>query len=424
MNKMNWSLRFFMAFILWICPACLYAEEIPLRVEEAVAIALRDNRDVLIKADDVKKTRLKLQEAEAGLFPALTLTGSLTDTMKFYAKDISQTSTQASVKQYIYKGGKTINTIRYNGYNLEVVQSLLDKAKLELALAVKQAFYTLLLSERLTELNRKIMENTKAHLELVKERYKKGEASESEVLGMQASLSNVQKAYEESLNQQESAGNLLSTLLFLEKNTKVKPQGVFTYASEEIAFDAAFLKAMKTRPEIKQYEAQEERDKKSIEIAKADTRPSVYASWDYYSRSHLATGTAKNWNDYQVVGLTFSWPLFDGWAAKAKVEQSIVDLTQTRLNKQKTAADVALELKDAYLSLKNAIALLRSVEDDIRVFQDHLSKINEQYSKGIASTLHVDDASLQYAIALFNKDQGVYEYMIAKAAFDKATGGL
>jgi outer membrane protein len=389
-----------------------------------VAIALRDNRDVLIKAADVKKARLKLQEAEAGLFPTLTLTGSLTDTIGFYSKDISQASAQASVKQYIYKGGKTINTIRYNGYNLEVTKSLLDKAKLELALTVKQAFYTLLLSAQLTELNRKIVENTSAHLELVKERYKKGEASESEVLGMQASLSNVQKAYEESLNQEESAENLLATILFLEKNAKVKPEGSFTYAREDLAFDTAFLKAMKTRPEIKQYEAQEERDKKSIEIAKADNRPSVYASWDYYSRSHQATGTAKNWNDYQVVGLTFSWPLFDGWAAKARVEQSIVDLTQTRLNKQKTVADLALELKDAYLSLKNAIALLQSSEDDIRVFQDNLSKIKEQYAKGIASTLHVDDAAVQYTIALFNKDQGVYEYMIAKAAFDKATGGL
>ncbi len=38
----------------------LYAQEIPLALDEAVEIALRDNRDILFKAEDIKKVAVFL----------------------------------------------------------------------------------------------------------------------------------------------------------------------------------------------------------------------------------------------------------------------------------------------------------------------------------------------------------------------------
>ena len=417
----KWGL--FLTIFIFLSPYALRAEEVSLTLKQAIAIALRHNRDILLKSEDVKKAKLKIAEAEASLFPALSLTGGWTDTRGYYSKDLTQTTAQLTLKQALYKGGKIINTIQLNEHGLTVAGAVLDKTKLETILSIKKAFYTLLLANEFVDLNKGILDNTQGHLGFLLQRYADGQASASDILKIEASLASVKEAYESSLNQAESAQVLLSNLLYLDKDTKIKPNTRFNYEAQEVAFDEAFLKAMRMRPEIRQFEAQGKAAEKAVEIAKADNRPSVYASWDYYSRSHLATGTARGWNDYNVIGLTFSWPMFDGWATKAKVEQAIVDLKEAQLMKEKTAADIALELKNAYLDLKNAIARMKSTQSEADVYKDTLSAAQDKYKAGIASSLDFDDASLGYKVSLFNQKEAIYDYVLAKARFDKATGG-
>lgn len=410
-----------------IFSASLWAEDlISLTLDQAVGVALRDNRDILLKEQDLKKAKAKLSEANAGLFPTLNFTATRKIVRGLYAKDLPETNIQTTLKQYLYRGGETINTIKFNQYGVVIAQAQLDKAKLDTVLNVNKAFSTLLLASDFAKLNKAILENTKAHIEYLKAKYKEGQASHSELLKTEQSLMGVKEAYESSLSQVDSGETLLKNLLYLDEKVRIEAQGEFNYEELEIAYDEAFLRSMKNRPEIRQYEAQKEAAKRSIEIAKSDTRPSIYASWDYYSSSVsvLTFSPAKAWQDYNVVGLTFSWPIFDGWATKAKVDQAIADLKSAQLLKEKTVKDITLELRNAYLDLKNAIASIKSAESEVMVYKDSLSVIEKQSSKAIASFLDLDDADLRHNISLFNKKQAIYDYVIAKARFEKAAGGI
>jgi outer membrane protein TolC len=84
----------------------------------------------------------------------------------------------------------------------------------------------------------------------------------------------------------------------------------------------------------------------------------------------------------------------------------------------------ALELKNAYLSLKNAIARIDSTESDLKVYKDNFIIVKEKYDQGIASTLDINDANLKFNVSMFNKKQAIYDYIVANSNFDKATGGL
>jgi len=409
--------------LILISPFVARAEEISLTLDEAITIALRDNRDVLLKTEDVKKAKSKIAEAESGLFPAANFTAGWSDTRQLYSKDLNAYSSQVGVKQILYKGGKLINAVKANEYTYIASEAILDKTKSEIILNVKNAFYALLLSDKFVEINKAITGNTQEHLDFIQALNGSGEASESDVLKMRSSLASVKQAYEASVNQAESAQALLNNLLFFDKELEIKPNGQFSFEAKEIAYDEAFLKALELRPEIRQLEAERNAAEKAIEIAKADNRPTVSASWDYYSRSHLAGGTTKNWNDYNMLGITISWPIFDGWLTKSKVEQAIIDVKEAQLLKEKTVKDIALEIKTAYLDLKSAIEKIKSLSEQANVYKDNLSVIEEKYQAGIASKLDLADARLSYAVALFNQSQADYDYVIAKAKFDKATGG-
>ena len=402
------------------------AEEVSLSLDEALVIALRDNRDILLKEGDLRKAKVKIAESHADLFPSVTFTGGWTYTRGYYSKDISQTNSQFDLKQNLYTGGKTFNTIKYNGYKFEVAKALLDKTKIETALNVKRALATLLLAQDFAKLNKMMLDNAREQLTFIKERYKAGEVSESEVLKGESSLEDLNQVYESSLNQVSLSQAVLNNLLYLDKDVSIKVVGELNYESREVAYDESLLKALEERPEIRQYAAQLKADKNSIEIAKSTARPNIYASWDYYSRSHAVTTTVntRSWNDYNVLGVTFSWPIFDGWRTKAKVEQAVIDLKQTQLLKEKAIKDIVLELKDAYLGLRDSIALIKSTQSDSKVYDDNYRSVSAKYKQGEVSLLDKSNAEIKYEVSRFNKNQAAYDYTIAKASFDKAMGGV
>ncbi|MBU2258336.1 MAG: TolC family protein, partial [Candidatus Omnitrophica bacterium] len=165
------------------------AQEVLLTLDEATALALRDNRDILLKTEDVQKAKLRIAEAKAALFPNLTFTGSWTNTMGYYNKDLAQASTQTTLKQYLYRGGKTLNSIQYNEYAAAIAAAILDKTKLEIIQSVKKAFYTLILAQHYADLNQGILANTQEHLDYLQARFQSGQASESEIFNIKSSLS-------------------------------------------------------------------------------------------------------------------------------------------------------------------------------------------------------------------------------------------
>jgi outer membrane protein TolC len=414
---------FIIAFILTL-PLLGRAEEISLTLDEAVTIALRDNRAIMLKAEDVKKAKYGISEAQAALFPGLTAGAGWSDTRGLYDKDVGVYTAQVGVKQILYAGGRIVNAVKVSEYAYESAQAVLDRAKQDTVYMVTQAYYALLLSRKAAGLNKTALENTQEHSKVVSARYGQGQASESDALRMKSALSSVRQEYEASARQTETAQEVLRNLLYLDAGVTIKPNYQFKYKEQELAYDKAFIKALQARPEIRQAEAQRKIASHSLEAAKAGNRPTIAAGWDYYARSASLTGTAKNRNDYNIIGVTVSWPVFDGWATKAKVEKAIVDVQEARLQREKLNKDIALDLKTAYVALSDAIDRMRSMEDQVLVYKDTVSVMQKKFSEGIASSLDVQDAMLAYDISLFNQTQALYDYLTAKAAFDKATGGV
>lgn len=76
------------------------------------------------------------------------------------------------------------------------------------------------------------------------------------------------------------------------------------------------------------------------------------------------------------------------------------------------------------MSLRDALSKIRAAESDLKVYKDNLSSLDKKYDQGIVSSLDQNDAKMKYDIAFFNTKLAIYDYLIAKGNFDKATGGL
>ncbi|MCM8779433.1 MAG: TolC family protein [Candidatus Omnitrophica bacterium] len=413
-------------FILLLGNFLLSAEEpIRLTLEEAINIALRENREVLFKQQDLMKTKEKLKEAKAEALPTFSIESSWLETKNYYSKDIDSYTNKFSLKQPLYKGGKITGNISQYKYRIDISKAGLDMAILETVFKVKKAFFSLLLAREYAQLNRLILVNTESHLRMATERYLSGQSAQSEIIKLQQALASIKHILNSSLNQIEEAKENLKNILYLAKDVEIEPEGELLYEPIEIAFDEAYLKALRERPDLRLYEIQEKMNKLQKEIARANLLPNIYASWDYYiNRSDSPIAISQGWEGHQIMGIVMTWPIFDGFATQAKIRQAELELKETQLLKEKTVADIFEELKIAYLELNNAIAKLKARDAEVSLFEDNLQTVTERYNSGIASGLDLDDARLKLEIAEFNRKEVVYDYLIARAKLEKAIGEM
>lgn len=409
----------------WL-PFAVYGAEVDLSLDEAVAVALRENREVLIKAKDVEKARAKIAGAKAGFFPTLSTTTSWGNTLGFYPKTLASISTQTTAKQYLYRGGETANSVKQQTYEAAASEAVLDKTKLGLVFEVQKAYFALVFARAFRHLNYRIAANAQAHLRAKGDRYAKGEVSGSDIIEIKSTLKNVWSGYLASLHQVETAQNLLRKLLNFDEDVRVRPQGGFDFSSELLVFEEGFLRAQEERPEIRQYRAEAEAKRLAVEVARAGQRPKVYASWDYYSRSttSLTFSPSKAWQDYSIVGVTFSWPIFDGWATKAKVEEALAELQAAELTREHVWRDIVFEVKSAYLDLRDAMEKIKAAQTGVAFYKDLFLSIKAKHKSGLSSSLELDDALLKYEVAIFNSVDAAYDYWVARARFNKAQGGI
>ncbi|MCX7926606.1 MAG: TolC family protein [Candidatus Omnitrophica bacterium] len=411
--------------ILFFFRGFLYAEEktVYLTLDEAITIALRDNADILLSKEQLEKAKAQIKEAKANLYPGVVLVSSFSDTRGLFNKDRSAISGNVSIKQLLYKGGQVISAIKIGQYYYEAEKAALDNKQLEIIFSVKNAYYNLLLAKHYSNLNRQILENSQRHFETMEKRYAYGEVSDVALQQMKANLAQVKAAYEESLNQVKTAQAAMNVLLSLKEEITVEAVGEFNYEKRDIALDMALLEALKEHPALKQLDAQVDIANQNVEIAKAQSRPTVLAGWDYYASNRLSTTGIRNQNDYNVLAITVSWPVFDGWLTKAKIEQAIAEVKKANLTQDKTKKALVFDIKQAYFALQTSLNKLSSAEEELKTYEDALISSEQKYRKGIISSLDLEDAKLRVAIARFNKAMADYEYLVARAKFDKATGG-
>ncbi len=405
------------------CPrAC--AGEIVLTLDEALLTALKDNRQLAQGKAKEEAARAGVSLANSAVLPTVDISGTLEMTRGLYSKDVGELSEQVSVRQYLYKGGAISAAMRKSKFNLSAAQASLSRDKQEVLLKVKKSFFTLVLAERYRRLSRFIAVSAKRHLDYVSELHRRGQASESEIIGQRSSLRSAMYLYSSAATQKKSAGEILANLLYLKSGDEITAAGRLRYAFRDTAYDAAFLKAAASRPELRLYEAEERSAEEAVKIARGFGRPSLKATLDYYSSNRLASGTEKNDNDHSVAGLTVSWPVFDGGQARAEVEAAIAALKASQAQRQQVIKDIATELRQACLGLQDSLEALKAAEEEVKVYRDNLRAAQEKYRRGIASLLDMQDAALKYETAYFKKEQAVYAYMIAGMDFDKAIGGV
>ncbi|MBU0880847.1 MAG: TolC family protein [Candidatus Omnitrophica bacterium] len=360
-----------------------------------------------------------LNDAVPGLGPVRP--GARKDPAVYYDYKNSNLIT-LSAKETIYNGGADIASLKQSKLGLKVEGETLRAAKLDVEFETKRLFYGLLLAYETLRIAQDLVAQASAHYEHTSAMFNQGTASKFDVLQSKVQVS---KLMPQLINAQNAIDLIMADfkkLLVIRMSETIAIDGKLDYKLIEIKEDEFLREAYSRNPQMILKLLGVDINRWAIEYAKAGWLPQISAGANYTFQSDdisvLVLPRQSLWN----VGVQATIAIFDGFATKAKVDQAKAQYNRARLAKEDVSDQVAVDIKQACLNLKESKTVIDSQKDSIVEAVEALRLANVRFDNGVGINLDVIDAQTSLAQVQQNLAQGIYDYIMAKAQVNKVMG--
>lgn len=398
-------------------------------MEQAVAVARAQNPDVAIAEKKVQAARGGLVEARAGYLPAVVSSGR-------YARRERQGDTSLRPEDYnanirivesLYTGGATSSRVAIAQLNFAKAQAQHAAVLNRVTMEVRLAIYQLLLNRKQIRVRQESVAVLAQELKTQRERFSAGTVGELNVRRAEVTLGNEQPVLIQAQTELQNSYLRLGALLGTPPTSSGEPgftvAGDLTYEARQPDLSDCLVHAVATRPELRAAEADIAIEKHQLVLDRSATKPrvEVFSGYEIYNERDPTLG--REFNHGYIVGLNASWPLFDGFATKGRVQA-----TQARREAAVQARDalrlsIESEVRSAFLDLEQADRVLESEARNVQSAQESLEIANGNLAAGLGTQLDVLQAASDLTRTQTTRLSATYLHNAALARLELACGG-
>ncbi len=118
------------------------------------------------------------------------------------------------------------------------------------------------------------------------------------------------------------------------------------------------------------------------------------------------------------------FPIFNGFAIKAKIQGAKLQLNKTQNQTEALAISIDKEVAEAKNNFTTAVATMDYQKKNMTLAEKVYDQTKKKYEIGTGSTTEINTAQLDLKTAQTNYITALYDAIIAKIDFLKATGKL
>jgi outer membrane protein len=126
----------------------------------------------------------------------------------------------------------------------------------------------------------------------------------------------------------------------------------------------------------------------------------------------------------RLLGATLSLNVFDGFQRHYKIQQAKLDFKKGENDLKNLQLAIELEGASAVMSYNNAISSLQIQKRNLELAQNVYNVSQKKYEQGVGSNLEVINAQTSLKESQTNYTNAVYDLLISKVEYLKATGSL
>jgi outer membrane protein len=178
--------------------------------------------------------------------------------------------------------------------------------------------------------------------------------------------------------------------------------------------------AAQQRPDLKAAQAQRDAAEANIDVARAQGRPSIQVG----AIHSLADTTGVPSQNYNQIGLSFSWPLFTGFNVSYGVRQANANLKVQEATLEQTGLNITLDVWNAYYALESANQQLTVTASLTKTAEDNLQVALGRYQAGVGTIVDVLTAQAAASNARQLRINAELGWKVARAQLALALGRL
>ncbi len=240
----------------------------------------------------------------------------------------------------------------------------------------------------------------------------------SESLNVKAKLAEEEYKLLQSQDQLQTAKETLNNLLGRDINTQFRAVNVTSLSPEEDNLAAAEALALEQQPKIKEAEITVKQAENARRFAKSQYLPDLGASFHYLSPFGI------NFVPTNIMGLgfEFNWEPFEWGRRKHEVNEKVIEVEQSKLNLDDTRAQTLINVNTQFRALHEARVLVAVAEAKRESSREKLREVTAQFEQKTALLRDVlqQQSSLESADSDYN--EAMAEFWTTKASFQKAIG--
>jgi len=405
----------------------------PLSLEEALAIALANNPDVVGVGWDVKAARARKKQASAGHWPALEISAAYRHhwhkerlvpargqiTSASFSNDIFYGDAILTVP--IISGGSVMSSVAASDLLARAAEKRLARTREELVFNVKSTFFAILGQQKLIEAIESSREVLTEHLGKTEQLIEARKAARVDLLNIEVRLAEINHGLVKQRGGLKLHERLLLSLLGLETMPAEGLSIEGKLAPDDTTRDPEQLlaAAIESRPDIAELNLEIEAQARRIDMVKAEYWPVVSAKGTYGSR----LSAQGEYNDLGFIGLELSVPIFTGLSTPARVEEEQAKLRSLQQRKRKLLLDVRREVDSAIIQVETAMAEVAATEKSIAMAEESLRITRDKASLGHGTAMDVLDAQSALLGAETVYFAALAELHTALALLEFAAGG-
>ncbi len=424
-------------------PGALAAQEakatIVLTVDEAIAMALRQNPFHLATQEKVYQARSQVRQAVAGFLPSLNASGTDTldeklFTLEFPSMVPGEPPQRISIdftKDYqmafsfglpLFAGGRLTAGYKQANLGVKASQESVRLSEQETVFNAKRAFYGYLLAKEFSAVADEALRLAEDFMKNVKNLYEVGMASKFDLLRSEVQVANLKPQAIRARNSVDVAALGLKTVCGIDLDTPVEIKGELVAPPLDPVSGSIVEEALAGRPELRQIDYQRLMAGQSLKIARGSMLPTLALGGAYNVWGDALNLRKGTWQNYYTINLSLSLPIFNGFEAHARVGQSKALIRELELTRQGLSEAIAFEVRQAVLNNNQARETLLSQEKNVEQAREAVRIAELNYAEGLATNLDVSTAQVALSQARTNYSQALYDCVISQAQLEKAVG--
>ena len=409
-----------------------------LKLEDAVKIALENNYDIKLSANDLRINKNNVNLGNAGLLPAVTgnfvNNHSLQNSKQVRAD--GQITERNGARGSNLNYGVGLNWTVFDGFGmfarydqLQEFQNL-GEANLQLTILARVAdvitnYFALVQQQQQLQANLTAIDISRFRIKTAQSRFEIGKAARLEVLNAQVDINTDTTNY---LWQQDLYRNTqiaLNELLARDVNIAFKVADT-VIIDDNLTLAQITERAMQQNPSLQAALVSRRIAELDLKQVRSNRFPTIGVNTGYnFNQSQSALGFAtQNTGRGFTYGVTASINIFNGFLQRRNEQNAALGIDNAQLNLNKINQSIKAQLAAAFQTYTTNLALVKLETKNQEIAQRNLNITLEKFRLGSIAPIELREAQLNLVAAQVRLSNAMYQAKLAEISLKEIAGNI